>query len=309
MDTDAEKAEAQFEQSSRKSQDVNLPAEEQFDETEEKRILRKVDLRLITVTGILYCISLIDRANMSAANIAGMAKDLKLVGNDYNVASLVFFVTYTIFQPPSTVICRAIGPRLHISAITLLWGAVVVGMAFVNSFGALAGLRLILGTYVVCLLDQPQTITSYLVVIVTHSVNVDDRLEAGFFPSCVYLLSTWYTRFEVGKRYAVFYIIGCVATGGAGILSFGLMQLNGKAGMAGWQWIFFFEGLLTIVLAIAAYWLLVGFPDSKQPSWKFLNERELAWVVRRVNANRGDSKTPKFEWKKFFSAALDIKIW
>lgn len=79
--------------------------------------------------------------------------------------------------------------------------------------------------------------------------------------------------------------------------------------MAGWQWIFFFEGLLTIVLAIAAYWLLVGFPDSKQPSWKFLNERELAWVVRRVNADRGDSKTPKFEWKKFFSAGLDIKIW
>lgn len=148
MESDAEKAQAQFEQRSRKSQDIAPSEDEHFDEAEEKRILRKVDLRLITVTGVLYCISLIDRANMSAANIAGMAKDLGLVGNDYNVASLVFFVTYTVFQPPSTVICRALGPRLHISAITLLWGAVVIGMAFVSSFGALAGLRLILGTYV-----------------------------------------------------------------------------------------------------------------------------------------------------------------
>lgn len=142
----------------------------------------------------------------------------------------------------------------------------------------------------------------------THPRN-GNRLEAGFFPSCVYLLSTWYTRFEVGKRYALFYIVGCVASGGAGILAFGLMQLHGKAGLAGWQWIFFFEGLLTIALAIASYWLLVGFPDSKQATWKFLSERELAWVIRRVNADRGDSETPRFQWKKFCSAGLDVKIW
>lgn len=59
-------------------------------------------------------------------------------------------------------------------------------------------------------------------------------LEAGFFPSCVYLLSTYYTRYEVGKRYAFFYILGCVASAFAGILAFGLMQLKGTHGLNGW---------------------------------------------------------------------------
>lgn len=79
--------------------------------------------------------------------------------------TLLFFVTYTIFQPPSTIIVRKIGARVHLATITLCWGAVMIGMGFVKAWEQLAALRLILGV-----------------------------LEAGFFPSCVYLLSTWYPR-------------------------------------------------------------------------------------------------------------------
>lgn len=60
---------------------------------------------------------------------------------------------------------RKVGPRIHLSAITTAWGAVMIGMGFVQDWKDFAGLRVILGV-----------------------------LEAGFFPSCVYLLSTWYTR-------------------------------------------------------------------------------------------------------------------
>jgi MFS family permease len=63
-------------------------------------------------------------------------------------------------------------------------------------------------------------------------------LEAGFYPGCVYLLSTWYPRFELQKRNAVFYLIGSMASAFAGILAYGLMQLNGHAGLSGWRWIF-----------------------------------------------------------------------
>lgn len=82
-----------------------------------------------------------------------------------NIANLVFFFPYIVFQPPSTVIVRAIGPRIHLATITLLWGSVMIGMGFVKDHAQLSGLRVLLGV-----------------------------LEAGFFPSCVYLLSTWYTR-------------------------------------------------------------------------------------------------------------------
>lgn len=45
---------------------------------EQCRIIRKVDYRLISVTGIIYAISLIGRSNLSAASVAGMTVDLEL---------------------------------------------------------------------------------------------------------------------------------------------------------------------------------------------------------------------------------------
>ena len=78
-----------------------------------------------------------------------------------------------------------------------MWGAVMIGMGFTETWESLAALRVILGLF-----------------------------EAGFFPSCVYLLSTWYTRFDIGKRYSVFYILGSLASACAGILAFGVRISN-----------------------------------------------------------------------------------
>jgi hypothetical protein len=46
--------------------------------------------------------------------------------NGYSITSLVFFITYTIFQIPATVIIRKIGPRIFLSAIVMFWGAVMI---------------------------------------------------------------------------------------------------------------------------------------------------------------------------------------
>lgn len=50
-------------------------------------------------------------------------------------------------------------------------------------------------------------------------------LEAGFFPGSIYLIAAWYSRYDLQKRYAVFYMLGCVASGGPGILAYGLQQM------------------------------------------------------------------------------------
>ena len=57
----------------------------------------------------------------------------------------MFFITYTIFQPPGTLLCRKIGPRVFLSAITFLWGCVMIGFGFVQDWTHLVGLRAILG--------------------------------------------------------------------------------------------------------------------------------------------------------------------
>ncbi|KAL8289622.1 hypothetical protein RB597_001313 [Gaeumannomyces tritici] len=257
------------------------PADFGFSPEEEKAIMRWVDRRLVTTVGFMYCVSLMDRTNLGAASIAGMDRDLGLsIGDRYSIITLVFFITYTLFQPPSTVIVRKVGPRVHLALITLLWGACMIGMGFAATWDVMAGLRVLLGI-----------------------------LEAGFFPSCVYLLSTWYTRYEVGKRYSMFYLLGCVAAAFSGILAFGLMQMKGLGNLNGWRWIFIMEGIITCLLGIGGYWFLVNFPDSKRANWSFLGERERAWVVARVQEDRGDAKVQAFTWGAFLGGGKDIKIW
>jgi MFS family permease len=58
---------------------------------------------------------------------------------------------------------------------------------------------------------------------------------------------TWYTRYEVQKRYSVFYLIGSMASAFSSILAYGLMQMNGLGGLSGWRWIFIMQGLVRLL--------------------------------------------------------------
>lgn len=252
----------------------------QFSAEEERRILRRIDTRLVLTVGFMYCISLMDRTNLSAANIAGMATELKLIDFRYSIITLVFFITYVIFQFPATIVIKKLGPRAFLPTITLLWGVVMIGMGFVKNWNSMVALRLVLGIF-----------------------------EAGFFPGSVYLLSTWYVRYEVQKRYSVFYIIGSLASACAGILAFGIMQMNGIRGYSGWRWIFIIEGILTCLIAVVGYFTLVDFPDNAQRHRRFLNSEELKFCIARINVDRGDAVAEPWSLKKFLIPALDLKIW
>ncbi|TID17092.1 major facilitator superfamily transporter [Venturia nashicola] len=261
------------------SSDDDILAE--FTPEEIKKVIHRIDRRLVVTVGLMYCVSLMDRTNLSAAAIAGMNVELKLgIKNRYSIVTLVFFTSYILFEFPSTVIIRYLGPRNHLAGITVLWGAVMLGMGFVKTWSQLAALRVVLGV-----------------------------LEAGFFPGCVYLLSTWYTRFDMHKRYSVFYMLGSLASACAGILAYGLMQMKGLAGYAGWRWIFIIEGILTMLIGFVGYFALVGFPDDDRENFGFLTKREKRMIVARVERDRGDAHTEAFSWKKFLSAGLDLKIW
>lgn len=63
-----------------------------FSIAEQRRIVRRVDVRLVLVLGALYAVSLMDRTNLGNAVIAGMAVDLKLIGARYSIITLIFFV-------------------------------------------------------------------------------------------------------------------------------------------------------------------------------------------------------------------------
>jgi hypothetical protein len=56
-----------------------------------------------------------------------MTKGLHLnIENRYNIIVLIFFIPYVLFQPPATVVLRKVGPRIFLTAITILWGACMI---------------------------------------------------------------------------------------------------------------------------------------------------------------------------------------
>ncbi|TVY51137.1 MFS transporter prlL [Lachnellula cervina] len=253
-----------------------------FTPEEQRSIIWRIDRRLVLTLGFLYMISLMDRTNLGAAAIAGMTTQLHMndKNNAYTIVSLVFFLPYAIFQPPATVAIREIGPRRFLATIVFFWGAVMISFGFVKTWEVMAVLRVILGI-----------------------------LEAGFYPGCIYLLSTWYPRYELQKRNAVFYLIGSCASAFAGILAYGLMQLNGRAGLEGWSWIFIIEGILTCILGVFSYVMIVDFPELSPTSWNFLNEKEAAFIVARIEHDRHDIRLEPFSLGPYLRNGLDSKVW
>lgn len=117
-----------------------------FTPPEQKRIIRQIDLRVVLLLGAMYAVSLIDRSQIGLAMISGMGTDLQLtVGARYNIINAVFFGPYVLFQLPSTVLLRKIGPKRFLSGATLAWGLATLACGFVREWRDLVALRVVLG--------------------------------------------------------------------------------------------------------------------------------------------------------------------
>ncbi|KAH7154882.1 major facilitator superfamily domain-containing protein [Dactylonectria estremocensis] len=195
---------------------------------------RKVDIRLIPILGILYSIAGLDRVNLSNARVAGMNEDLHFdVGGRYSIALLVFFITYFLFELPTTLSLRRVGPKLLLNGLVLSWGIVMLGMGWAKDWRVIVVCRMLIGVF-----------------------------EAGFLPCWMYLLSSWYQQYEVQKRMALWYIINLFVSAFGNILAYALIKLDGTHNIAGWRCIFIIEGAITIGFAFISFAFTLPFPDQ-----------------------------------------------
>ncbi|RMJ13886.1 hypothetical protein CDV36_006447 [Fusarium kuroshium] len=101
-----------------------------IDPTEDKRLVRRIDFRVLPWICITYALSLIDRTNIAAARIVGMEADLNLTGNQFNVALLVFFITYLVTEIPSNIVIKAVGTQSYLTVLIASWGAIAMCFGF-----------------------------------------------------------------------------------------------------------------------------------------------------------------------------------
>jgi MFS transporter, ACS family, DAL5 transporter family protein len=88
----------------------------------ERALLRKVDIHILPLLYLSYIITFIDRANIGNVKIEGMLTDLNMVGNDYNVALIVYAVPFILLELPSSLALRRYRPGNYIAFIMFGWG-------------------------------------------------------------------------------------------------------------------------------------------------------------------------------------------
>ena len=57
-----------------------------YPDIDESALMRKIDIRVIPVLCLVYLFAYLDRVNIANAAVYGIADELGLVGNQYNVA-------------------------------------------------------------------------------------------------------------------------------------------------------------------------------------------------------------------------------
>ncbi|CAI5755711.1 unnamed protein product [Candida verbasci] len=112
----------------------------------EKKTTRKIDIRLMPMLIYIYILNYLDRNNIASARLAGLEKDIGLVGNQYQTCISVLFAGYILFQVPSNMLLNKLGrPSIYITVVMTIWGVLSTCTGAVQSYGGLLAIRILLG--------------------------------------------------------------------------------------------------------------------------------------------------------------------
>jgi ACS family 4-hydroxyphenylacetate permease-like MFS transporter len=122
--------------------------------------------------------------------------------------------------------------------------------------------------------------------------------EAGFLPGVLLYLTYWFPRTWRARATGVFMVAQPVTIAFGATLSGFILQMDGGLGLSGWRWLFLIEGVPSILLGIAAWFLLTERPAAA--SW--LTERERAMLERRITREQPRHSVKRSPWREMRSA-------
>jgi MFS family permease len=88
------------------------------------------------------------RVNISNANIFGLSTELDLLRNNrYNIALVIFFVPYVLFEIPSNVLLKKFKPNVWLSICMFMFGLCTICQGLVTNYSGLLATRFFLGLF------------------------------------------------------------------------------------------------------------------------------------------------------------------
>ncbi|MBN8872867.1 MAG: MFS transporter [Rhodospirillales bacterium] len=218
----------------------------------ESAAIRKIYIRLLPIAIITYFLCYVDRINVGFAALT-MRTDLGLTAGDFGFAAGTFYWGYFLFEVPSNVIMEKVGARLWIARIMITWGIISGLTAAVTGFETFAVLRFVLGL-----------------------------AEAGFFPGLILYFTYWFPHYHHARIVSGFLMGLPIAVAAGAPISTALLGLDGAFGLRGWQHMYLWEAVPTVLVGFVV--LLVLKDRPAQAAWLTPEEREL--ITRKIEGER-----------------------
>lgn len=207
-----------------------------------------------------------------------MKEALHLQGNDLNLLTTYWNIGYILGQIPSQLILTKIRPSIWLPALELAWSFLVMALAAAKDARTIFALRFFIGLF-----------------------------EASAYPGIITLLGNWYTPQELAKRSAIFQASSSAANMFSGYLQAALYSgMNGRAGLAAWQWLFIFDGILGIPISFYGFWAIPDAPNDSKNRW--LSAEETGRAEERMKAV-GRAPSRKLTFRTFIDVFRSWPVW
>ncbi|KAF5257814.1 hypothetical protein FOXYS1_11629 [Fusarium oxysporum] len=243
-----------------------------YEPSEAKRVLRRIDFRLMPLIIGTITIAAVDKILISNAALYGMTADTHLVGQQYSWVGSIFYFGWLIAEYPANLILQKMPVGKTVGVAVIGWGAIVMCLGATQNAAGLMVLRFIMGA-----------------------------LEAPLFPAVTILNTMWYKKSEQPVRMAITFIaFSSLVTG---IVSYGIGHV--EAGIASWRLLFLVVGGFTLIWgAILTIWL----PDSPLGD-NFMKGRQKYIALDRVRDNMTGIENKEFKWYQVREAFTDYKTY
>ncbi|KAB2575634.1 Pantothenate transporter liz1 [Lasiodiplodia theobromae] len=234
---------------------------------EEKWLIRKLDIFILTYSCLCFFIKYLDQTNISNAYVSGMKEELGLYGNELNLMTTYYNIGYILGAPASNLLLTITPPRIHLPACLMTWSVFVLGLFRVHSATQIYILRFFIGVF-----------------------------ESAALPGLHYVIGSWYRRSELGRRSAFFVISGVLGQMFSGYLQSGLYTgMDGRGGLSAWRWLFIFDFVLAVPVVVYGVTCFPDTPATTKAWW--LNDWEKQRARERMEEEgRSEDRGAKFDW-------------